>query len=101
MQPAPASTREYRDLIEDAAYEIRELQHCAEDDMDDELSDLVPAFKAIEHALNDLSGGKAPCAPDSDLPFMALARTYRRVIPVFSMLEVINRAHRNGMSIPE
>lgn len=99
MQPAPASAREYRDLVEDAAYEIRELQRCAEDDMDDELSDLIPAFIAIEHALEDLSHGKIPCTAESDLPFMVLAKTYRHVIPVFSMLEVINRAHRNGMVI--
>jgi hypothetical protein len=100
MRPVPASGQEYKNLIDDAIYEMRELQRCAEDDIDDELSDLVPVFKAIEHALSVLRrDGNTDTAIDGDLPFMTLARTYRHVIPVFTMLDAINGAHRRGLVV--
>lgn len=100
MLPAPTTAVAYRKLIEDAAFEMQDLERCAEDDMDDELSDLIPAFKAIGQALSDIVDGKAAAVPSgNDLPFMSLAQTYRHVIPVYSMLDSINRAHRGGMTV--
>jgi len=102
VQPAPASAKEYIDLVDEAIYEMQELARCAQDDMDDELSDLVPTFNAMEHALVSLRQGRdSDTGVNEDLAFMCLARTYRRIIPFFSVLDRINRAHRSGLSITE
>lgn len=99
MRPVPCSLAEYVDLVDQAILEMRDLALCAEDDMDDEMSDLIPTFNAIEHALCELKGQRITCEPSEDLPFMRLARTYRHVIPFFFMLDAINQAHRNGVAI--
>lgn len=101
MRPAPRTAAEFVDLVDATIFKMQDLTQCAEDDIDDELSDLVPTFNTIEHALKDLRcrlGRRVSFDSSDDLPFMRLARACRHVIPFSPMLDSINRAHQQGVA---
>lgn len=98
---APGTVAEFLDLLDQAIFETDELGVCAEEDLDDELSDLSDMFAGISHSLRALKaqveGGEHQFANDRDLVFMRLAHTYRHVIPFYPLFDALNRAHRNGL----
>lgn len=88
------------DLVDQAIFEMDELAICAEEDLDDEMVDLVQPFRSISHRLRQLheqvEQGKHQFADGNDLPFMPLVRTYRHVIPIYQLFDLLNQAHRRG-----
>ncbi len=80
---------------------MEELIVCVEEDLDDETADLVQPLQGIVQNLRALQSrvraGDHQFANGEDLPFMALARSYRRVIPIYSSLNLLNQAHRLGV----
>lgn len=102
MLREPATRGEFLDALEEAIGEMEDLIVCSTEDDEDEIGVLAPTLTAIGHAMKQLQsrveGGEHVFADGKDLPFMALTRTCRRVIPFFSLLEAINRAHLKGIS---
>ena len=104
MQPAPKTVSELSTLVDEAIFETQELVCWVEDEMDDHVSDLLPVFETIKRdlcelkiCLDDGAAGRKMGGTHDDLPFMRPARTYRRFIPFYSMLVVINRAYSEGL----
>lgn len=102
MLREPATKEEFLDALEEAMGDMEDLIVCSTDDDEDVMGDLVETLKGMGHAMKQLQtrveAGQHAFADGHDLPFMALARTYRRVIPFFSLLDAINRAHLKGVA---
>lgn len=94
---------EYTDLVDQAIFEFDELLMCAEDegDGDYELSELLPIYEQLSGELRklhaDIVGGAHIFADGSDLPFMSLARQWKRRIPCAGLLEKLNVYHKSGL----
>ena len=101
MLREPATKEEFLDALEEAIDEMEDLIVCSTEDDEDVMGDLVETLKGMGHAMQQLrtrvEGGGHVFADGKDLPFMTLARTYRRVIPFFTLLEALNRAHLKGV----
>ena len=102
MAQTPRSVKEFLDFGDQALFEMEELVTCVDEDLDDEMVDLAQPFASICHALRqvleDVKRGEYLFADSTDLPFMSLANNYRHVIPVYSLLDSLNRAHRSGIA---
>jgi hypothetical protein len=99
----PKTWDEYLDLVHQAVYEVDEMRACLleEDELDD--VDLVnqylgPLDMQLRELYDAMTSGHYQFPADSDLPFMALVRQYGRFIPFRTLLEVINRTHREGLA---
>jgi hypothetical protein len=96
----PQTVAEFLNLVDEAIFEMDELAICAEEDLDDEMTDLVQPFRSISHELRRLheqvKQGKHQFADGNDLPVMPLVRRYRHVIPIYQLLDLLNQAHRQG-----
>jgi hypothetical protein len=97
----PATKEEFLDALEEAIGEMEDLIVCSTEDDEDAMGDLVETLRGMGHSMKQVQlrveSGEHVFADGTDLPFMALARTYRRVIPFFALLDAINRAHLNGV----
>ncbi len=100
MTRLPRTAGEFLALVDQAVFEMDELAICAGEDLDDETADLEPVFRDIAAALRALyrriEQGRHVFATGADLPFMAIARSYRHLIPIFQLLNTLNDAHRRG-----
>ncbi len=101
MRP-PQTVAEFLDLIDQAVFEMDELAMCAAEDLDDEMADLVQPFRGISHQLRRLhrnvEQGQHQFADGKDLPFIPIARTYRHVIPIYQLIDMVNQVHRQGIA---
>jgi hypothetical protein len=102
MLHEPATKEEFLAALEDAIGDMEDLIVCSTEDDEDAMGDLVETLKGMGHAMMQLQtrveNGEHVFADGRDLPFMALARSYRRVIPFFTLLDAINRAHLKGVA---
>ncbi|MHB1951049.1 MAG: hypothetical protein ACYCQK_06190 [Acidiferrobacteraceae bacterium] len=93
---------EFLDLIDQAIFEIEDLCASAADEGDeDDLSRYVPVYRQIEEGLRTLrrevSEERHVFADGSDLPVFTLAVKWKARLPVFGVLDMLNRAHRRGL----
>jgi hypothetical protein len=102
MLREPATREEFLDALEEAMGDMEDLIVCSGEEETDEMVGLIPTLTLMGHELKQLQthveSGEHAFADGKDLAFMNLARTYRRVIPFFSLLDALNRAHLKGVS---
>ncbi len=96
----PASFEQYLDLVDQALFEIDELQRSAEYDEESMgetlffVADLGESVRALRNSMED--GGYEHA--DEDLPFMSLVESQElEVLPFKYLLRIINTTHRNGL----
>ena len=99
----PATTvSEYVDLLDQAIYELSDLAVCAEEDLDDELTDFVPIFEAMRASLMTLREELAThckfAGRGQDLEIMPRVQQLRPFIPFYSLLAAINKIYRCGLA---
>lgn len=99
----PTTWDEYLDLVHQAVYEVDELRACMmeEEDMDDTAmyNQYVGQLDVQLRELYDaMISGRYQFPADGDLPYMPLVQKYGRFMPFRSLLELINRTHRNGLA---
>lgn len=99
----PRTWDEYVDLVHQAVYEVDELRACMmeEDELDD--VDLYNQYvglldKQLRELYEAMTSGNYQFPSSTDLPFMALVRQYGRFMPFRSLLDLINRTHREGLA---
>ena len=88
-------------LIAEAIFEFDELAICAEEDLDDELHDFAPEFRAMGSSLKNLHKrvcGRVEFIDRRGLDFMRRARQIRYLIPFFSLIQAIDIACKKGVS---
>lgn len=98
----PKNRDEFLDLVDQAIFEIGDLCASAADEGDeDALSQYVPVYQQIEERLQalrrDVLEQRHSFAEGSDLAVFALALKWKAHIPVFGVLDTLNKAHRRGV----
>ncbi len=100
LDKRPASFEQYLDLVEQALFEINELQRSAEYDEESLgetlffVADLGKSVRALRTSLEDGSYRHA----DTDLAFMSLVESQDlEALPFKYLLRIINTTHRNGL----
>jgi len=100
----PSNLEEYLGLIEQALFEISDLKAVIEFDMEGMESSLgiVEELELdLQRLKTNLSSGEHIYA-NGDLPYMSkIKKLNYRTLPFKSLLEDINRVHRNGMRIDD
>lgn len=100
----PSNLEEYLGLIEQALFEISDLRAAIEFDMEG----MESSLGIVEELDHDLQHLKASLSEGShiyangDLPYMLkIKKLNYKTLPFKSLLEDINRVHRNGMRIDD
>ncbi len=97
----PTNIKALADMIEQAIFEFDELATCAKEDLDDEMYDFAPEFRAMSRSLSALHHqviGKVAFVDSRGLAFMRRAQQIRFVIPFFGLIQAIDEACRKGVS---
>ena len=88
-------------MIDQAAFEFRELAQCAVEDLDDELHDYASEFDTMATQLETLhvelsqSAGRGACS--KSLAFMPRVEQLRRIVPFYPLVAAIDSACRRGV----
>lgn len=100
LDKRPVTLEQYLDLVDQALFEIDELQRSAEYDEESLgetlffVADLDKRMRALRTSMEDGSYRHA----DEDLPFMSLVESQDlEVLPFRYLLRIINTTHRNGL----
>lgn len=100
--PEPRNPDEYLKLVDEAIFEVEELLRCAEDEEDGalEFTRLVPTYKQMIRELAalraEVAGGTHAYGGSADLPFMTVVKQHPALIPIGSLIEMVNRCHKTG-----
>jgi tetrahydromethanopterin S-methyltransferase subunit A len=93
---------DYVELINQALFEIEDLILCAEDEGEDdnEFSMMKPDLRVIEAGLKalhaEILGGDYAIGRGEDLPFMPVVQKVRKRLPIVTLIDAINSAHKKG-----
>lgn len=93
---------DYVELINQALFEIEDLILCAEDegDGDNEFSIMMPDLRVIEAGLKalhaEILGGNYVIGRGEDLPCMPVVQKVRKRLPIVSLIDAVNTAHKKG-----
>jgi hypothetical protein len=93
---------EYGDLVKQAVYEVEELRHCLEFEMEDDLQRFPDFLEPLEEGIRNLFDSMVDgsyCFGREDLPFMDVALEHARDIPFLFLLKRINETHRRGIDV--
>ncbi|CAK0768066.1 conserved hypothetical protein [Gammaproteobacteria bacterium] len=96
----PKTINEYIDLVEQAIFEVGELQ--AADEWEQEeghgvLDFIEPLRAQLRLLLEELTAGQHVFG-GGDLALMAIVRAKARQIPFNSLFDIINQTHRLGLA---
>jgi tetrahydromethanopterin S-methyltransferase subunit A len=95
---------DYVELINQALFEVEDLILCAEDEGEDdnEFSIMTPDLRVIEAGLKalhaEILGGDYAIGRGEDLPFMSVVQKVRKRLPIVSLIDAINSAHKKGFA---
>lgn len=97
----PTTVDEYLDFLDQAIFEANDLLASAEDEGEmDDLSQYRGVYERLAAELQALHeavrGGRHHFGVKEDLPFMALARNWKKQLPMYDLLEVLNSVHKRG-----
>lgn len=101
----PRNTDDYIDLIDQAIFEIGDLIACADDEGDGELefANMLPVLREIEAGLRamhaEIMANRYTIGRGEDLPFMPVVLRVRERLPIASLIETINLAHKKGFAV--
>jgi tetrahydromethanopterin S-methyltransferase subunit A len=93
---------DYVELINQGLFEVEDLILCAEDEgeADAEFSVVMPDLRMIETGLKalhaEILGGNSVIGRGEDLPFMPVVQKVRKRLPIVSLIDAINSAHKKG-----
>jgi hypothetical protein len=93
---------DFMEVINQALFEVEDLILCAEDEGDDdnEFSAMTPDLRKIEAGLKalhaEITGGNYVIGRGEDLPFMPVVQKVRKRLPIISLIDAINSAHKKG-----
>jgi hypothetical protein len=97
----PSSLEGFLELVNSALFDIEELRHSAEYDLED--FEALPGYiLSLEQQLGavrrHIESGDYPFA-DQDLPFMAIVNNQPdHSLPIKHVLRLINETHRKGLA---
>jgi hypothetical protein len=100
----PKNVDDYIELINQALFEVDDLILCAEDEgeSDAEFSTMMPDLRAIEAGLKalhaEILGGSYVIGRGEDLPFMPVVQKVRKRLPIVTLIDAINAAHKKGLA---
>jgi len=100
----PKNVDDYVELINQALFEIEDLIMCADDegDGDTEFSTMMPDLRVIEAGLKalhaEILGGDYVIGRGEDLPFMPVVQKVRKRLPIVTLIDAINSAHKKGLA---
>jgi len=100
----PKNVDDYVELINQALFEVDDLILCAEDEgeSDAEFSTMMPDLRAIEAGLKalhaEILGGRYVIGRGEDLPFMPVVQKVRKRLPIVTLIDAINAAHKKGLA---
>jgi len=100
----PKNVDDYVELINQALFEIEDLIMCADDegDGDTEFSTMMPDLRVIEAGLKalhaEILGGDYVIGRGEDLPFMPVVQKVRKRLPIVTLIDAINSAHKKGFA---
>ena len=95
---------DYVELINQALFEIEDLILCAEDEGEDdnEFSMMKPDLRVIEAGLKalhaEILGGDYVIGRGEDLLFMPVVQKVRKRLPIVTLIDAINSAHKKGFA---
>ena len=95
---------DYVELINQALFEIEDLILCAEDegDGDAEFTAMMPDLRVIEAGLKalhaEILGGGYVIGRGEDLPCMPVVQKVRKRLPIVSLIDAVNTAHKKGFA---
>jgi hypothetical protein len=99
----PRTRDEYLDLVDQAIFEIEDVLLCAEHEGDPEdspFSDILPVYAQISDELKklhaDMLQGQTVIGQSKDLACMRLVNAWKKRIPFYDLLVVLNDTHRTG-----
>nr|VFJ62119.1 MAG: hypothetical protein BECKDK2373B_GA0170837_11077 [Candidatus Kentron sp. DK]VFJ64671.1 MAG: hypothetical protein BECKDK2373C_GA0170839_11206 [Candidatus Kentron sp. DK] len=97
----PTSVKEFIDLVDEALFEIDELQASMsydDEDITDDFSSFVqPLRSSVQNLRQQLASG-AHEFTDQDLGFMTVVATVpSHLLPFCDLLSFLNRIHREGL----
>lgn len=100
----PKNVDDYVELVNQALFEIEDLILCAEDEGEDdnEFSMMKPDLRVIEAGLKalhaEILGGDYVIGRGEDLPFMPVVQKVRKRLPIVTLIDAINSAHKKGFA---
>jgi hypothetical protein len=100
----PKNVDDYVELVNQALFEIEDLIMCADDegDGDTEFSTMMPDLRVIEAGLKalhaEILGGDYVIGRGEDLPFMPVVQKVRKRLPIVTLIDAINSAHKKGFA---
>ncbi|HWR88031.1 MAG TPA: hypothetical protein VN277_06395 [Acidiferrobacterales bacterium] len=95
---------DYVELVNQALFEIEDLILCAGDEGEDdnEFSIMTPDLRVIEAGLKalhaEILGGSYVIGRGEDLPCMPVVQKVRKRLPIVSLIDAINSAHKKGFA---
>jgi len=95
---------DYVELVNQALFEIEDLILCAEDEGEDdnEFSMMTPDLRVIETGLKalhaEILGGDYVIGRGEDLLFMPVVQKVRKRLPIVTLIDAINSAHKKGLA---
>ena len=95
---------DYVELVNQALFEIEDLILCAADEGEDdnEFSMMTPDLRLIEAGLKalhaEILGGSYVIGRGEDLPFMPVVQKVRKRLPIVTLIDAINNAHKKGFA---
>jgi hypothetical protein len=98
----PRNRDEFLDIVDQTIFEVDDLVASAADEGDeDDLGQYVPVYQQIATRLRvlrqDVLDGRHRFADGTDLEVLTFSARWKAHIPVFSLLETLNAAHRRGV----
>jgi len=100
----PKNVDDYVELVNQALFEIEDLILCAEDEGEDdnEFSMMKPDLRVIEAGLKalhaEILGGDYVIGRGEDLSFMPVVQKVRKRLPIVTLIDAINSAHKKGFA---
>ncbi len=96
------TAEEYGEMVKQALYEVEELRHCLEFELEDELQRFPDFLEPLEEGVRELYDSMVVgyyCFGREDLPFMDVALEHARDIPFLYLLKRINETHLRGVDV--